>query len=614
MNEGKKSTWGRIFEWAGLRKRSYIWSVILAILSALCGMPPFVLAAFIIRGLLTGGMSFNTMLLYCGLTALFWFLHQLLHALSTTASHKATFYVLGEMRKRALARLERMSLGDVRAYGSGDLKNILVERIDSIETTLAHVIPEFTSNILATVFMFIFVFIIDWRLGLAALATVPIGAFFYLGMMIDYKPNYERTVRATKELNDTAVEYIGGIEVIKVFGKVKGSYERFVAAAKEAAYSYIDWQKKSNLFFCLAMSIVPATLVTVLPLGIHWVGNGSLAQVDFILAVMLTLAIFEPIMVCMSYTDSLGVLDTVMGEITAIIDAPELKRPTTDEAHPKDFSVRFDKVRFAYADKEILHGVDLTFPQGTVSALVGPSGSGKSTIAKLLASYWDVGEGSISIGGADIRKLSPDSFHHLIAYVSQDNFLFDDTVLENIRMGRPEATDEEVVAAAKACGCHNFIMELDEGYQTVVGGSGSHLSGGERQRIAIARAMLKDAPIIILDEATSYTDPENEAILQDSIARLTKGKTLVVIAHRLSTIKDADQIFVVHDGYIEERGRHEELLAKGGLYKSMWEAHLASRDRADGSALEQKTVASAQGGPNNPPDAENPLKGGPAYV
>lgn len=615
MKKQKKSTWGRIFEWAGLRKKSYILSVILAVLSALSGMPPFILAAYIIKGLLAGNMSLGSMLTACGLMALFWFIKQLLHAVSTTESHKATFYVLGVMRKRALDRLERMPLGDIKAYGSGDLKNILVERIDSIETTLAHILPEFSSNILTTVFMLIYVFVIDWRMGLAALATVPLGMVFYLGMMIDYKPNYERTVRATKALNDTAVEYIGGIEVIKVFGKVKGSYERFVEAAREAAYSYINWMQNNNLFFCLASTIVPATLLTVLPLGIHFVGSGSLSQTHFVLTIMLTLAVFEPIMICFSYTDSLGVLQTVMDEITGIIDARVLERPSEDEGSPKDYSISFEDVHFGYGEKEVLHGVSLSMKQGTVNALVGPSGSGKSTIAKLLASYWDVGSGTIRIGGVDIRKLSPETYHRLIAYVSQDNFLFDDTIMENIRMGRPEASDEDVITAAKACGCHAFIEGLEQGYQTVVGGSGSHLSGGERQRIAIARAMMKDAPIIILDEATSYTDPENEAVIQSSIARLTQGKTLIVIAHRLSTVADADQILVVHDGCIEDRGRHEELLARGGLYEKMWKAHISARDSAEQADDAEGSVAQKeQKGKSAPPDNSDTLKGGAVYA
>lgn len=582
MKEKKRSTLNWVLEFAGERKTAYVLSVIFAIMSVLCQMMPFVIIADLIAGLLAGEKDFGAMQKKCGLMAVCWLGKQLFHALSTTESHKATFHVLGTVRKRALERLSVMSLGDVDARGSGNLKNIIVERIDSIETTLAHILPEFTSNLLVTALMLIYIFILDWRMGFAAMITFPVGFIFYMGMMLDYRPNYERTLRATKNLNDTAVEYIGGIEVIKVFGKVRGSYEKFAAAAREGADSYIDWMKKCNIFFSLAMVIVPATLITVLPFGVYFVSKGTLGQADFILIIMLSMALFEPLLTCMSYSDDIHVLDSVMGQITDIIGAKELKRPKTDRAKPRDSSVCFEKVHFGYGEKEVLHGINIFMKPGTVNALVGPSGSGKSTIAKLLASYWDVNSGSIEIGGVDIRDLSAETYHRLVAYVSQDSFLFDDTVMENIRMGNPSASDEQVMEAAKKSGCHDFIMELEHGYQTVSGNAGGHLSGGERQRISIARAMLKDAPVIILDEATAYTDPENEAIIQQSIAKLAAGKTLIVIAHRLSTISDADQIIVVRDGRIEDSGKHEELLERRGLYEQMWKAHISVKDSLEG--------------------------------
>lgn len=237
-----------------------------------------------------------------------------------------------------------------------------------------------------------------------------------------------------------------------------------------------------------------------------------------------------------------------------------------------------DDVRFSYSDKEILHGISMTVRKGEFIALVGPSGSGKSTIARLIASLWDTGSGTITIGGVHIREIPLDEYNKRIAYVSQDNFLFDLTVRENIRLGNQNASDSEVEEAAKKCGCHEFIMELENGYDTVVGTSGGHLSGGERQRIAIARAMLKDADIMILDEATAYTDPENEAVIQRSVARLVEGKTLIFIAHRLSTVKNADRLYVINDRIIEEQGTHDELLKKGGLYSSMWSAHILAKD------------------------------------
>ena len=296
------------------------------------------------------------------------------------------------------------------------------------------------------------------------------------------------------------------------------------------------------------------------------------------MCIILSLGIVGPLLNVMSYTDDLGTVGTVMGEITGILTHPELDRPEVSEAKPTDFSVELENVKFSYHDTEVLHGIDMKMASGSVNAIVGPSGSGKSTVAKLIASLWDVDSGSIKIGGTDIKHIALPEYNRMIAYVSQDNYLFNESVRENIRQGRMDATDEEVEEAARKSGCYDFIMQLENGFDTVVGGSGGHLSGGERQRISIARAMLKDAPVVILDEATAYTDPENEAVIQSSVAKLVAGKTLIVIAHRLSTITDADRIFVIKDGSVAEEGTHAQLLQKKGIYKEMWEAHISVRD------------------------------------
>ncbi len=587
MNKKKpkqKSTFDWVMTFVGQKKGRYILSVALAMLGALCQMLPFLVLAQIIQKLLAGGTPFASYVPQLALLAGLWLLRVIFHSLSTSASHQATFAVLGNIRRQGLAKLARMPLGDVISRGSGELKNILVERVDSIETTLAHVVPEMTSNACVVVATLIYLFCIDWRMALAALITLPLGMFCFMMMFSGYEERYARTVRATKALNDTAIEYISGIEVIKVFGKTRSSYEKLVAAAKESAASYVDWMKKCNVYFTFALNIMPATLLTVLPIGGLLVRGGTLAVSDFILIIILAMGLITPIIGCMKFSDDLGKLGTVMGEVAGIIDADEMPRPQSDEAVLKDSTMALNDVRFGYGETEVLHGVSLTFCSGTVNALVGPSGGGKSTIAKLIASYWDVGSGSITIGGADIRKISADRYHSLVAYVSQESFLFDTTVRENIRMGDLSATDEQVEQAARDCGCYDFIMELENGFDTVVGSGGGHLSGGERQRISIARAMLKNAPIVILDEATAYTDPENEAIIQQSVARLVKGKTLIVIAHRLSTVTDADQIAVVHDGRIEGVGRHSELLCSCPLYEKLWNAHIASKDRLEEAA------------------------------
>ena len=289
------------------------------------------------------------------------------------------------------------------------------------------------------------------------------------------------------------------------------------------------------------------------------------------------MGVITPIITMMSYSDDFRTMGTIFGEVRNILEAPEMLRPESGDV-PDENSLSLNDVRFSYNDKEILHGVTLQIPEGSFTALVGPSGSGKSTIARLIASLWDVDSGSITLGGTDIRQIPQEAYADKIAFVSQDNYLFNMSVRENIRLGRPDATDAEVEEAAKQSGCHDFIMSLENGYDTRVGSSGGHLSGGERQRISIARAMLKAAPIVILDEATAYTDPENEAVIQRSVSELTRGKTLIVIAHRLSTIVDADRIYVIKDGTIDDSGTHEELLSHHGLYETMWKAHMEVRD------------------------------------
>lgn len=574
----KKSTSAWILEWAGQKKSYYVFSVILAIGNVVCKIIPYFIIIDVVKMFLNGSKNFNDYMYDAILIAVSFIIAELFHSLSTTLSHKATFTVLANIRKACCDKLARVPLGYVKDTSSGTLKNIMVERIDSIETTLAHIIPEFTSNLLGPVVILIYFFTIDYRLAFWSLVPIVVGFISYFGMMLDFKPNFEKTVKATKDLNDAAVEYIDGIEVIKAFSKTESSYERFTAAATDYANSFISWMKKCSIYHALMMTITPYTLLTVLPLGAHYVANGTLAVNHFILCIILSLSIAGPLITAFSYTDDLGKIDVIVGEVVGILEQKELERPQKSIDIPRDNSITLKDVKFGYHDQEVLHGVNMSLQAGSVNAIVGPSGSGKSTIAKLIASLWDANSGSIEIGGVNIKNIALRDFNKRIAYVAQDNYLFNETVRENIRQGNPNATDEDIIEVTKKSGCYEFIMQLENGFDTIVGGAGGHLSGGERQRISIARAMLKDAPIIILDEATAYTDPENEAILQNSIAKLVAGKTLIVIAHRLSTVKDSDQLFVVDEGNIVAHGTHDELLETCPLYKDMWTAHISVKD------------------------------------
>ena len=581
MNKGavhKRSPVSWLMELAAPRRWEYLFSVLTALAGVACSLTPYLIMIELIHALLNGTAEQAWCLNRCLVMGAWWVLRYVLHAVSTTLSHHATFHVLANIRMRLLNKLATLPLGTVLEKPSGSYKNVIVERVDSVETTLAHIVPEMTSNIVGAIAVLVLLFAVDWRMGLSMLVVLPLGILCFMTMFNGYEAKFHRAVTATKNLNDTAVEYINGIEVIKAFGQSKTSYARFVSAAKEGADCFIDWMRSCIFGQSAGMAIFPSTLVGILPIGCLLSMNGSLAADQLISVIVLSFGVMQPLITAYSYTDDLAQLGTIVGEVADILEQEDLHRPGTASSQPKDNSIQLKDVRFAYGEKEVLHGVSLRIEPGTVNALVGPSGSGKSTIARLVASLWDVDSGSILLGGVDIRTLPLQECTSRIAYVSQDNYLFDLSVMDNIRMGRKGATDEQVIAAAKKCGCHEFIMSLEHGYQTVCGVSGGHLSGGERQRISIARAMLKDAPIIILDEATSYTDPENEAVIQSALARLIQGKTLLVIAHRLSTVADADRIFVVEDGKIAAQGTQAELLEGCPLYRNMWEAHISVKD------------------------------------
>jgi len=581
----KKSLLSWIFLFAKNKKKYYIASIFFALLRVACGLAPYIVIANIVSELLSGVRDWDVYLKECLVIAAFWFGNVLFHSISTTLSHVATFNVLGNIRKDLCDKLSRVPLGSVLDMPSGALKNTLVERIDSMETTLAHVVPEFTSNLVLPVLMFVYLFHIDWRMGLASLGTLPIGIVAVVLMLAGAQKWFNNTVEKTKILNDTAVEYINGIEVIKAFGKSKSSYDKFVVAAHDGSECFVDWMRKCIWPHAVSIMVVPATLLTILPVGGYFYFQGSITAVDFITIIIISVGVMMPLLTIMSYSDDISKAGVIFGEVGSVLDMKELARPATDKQKPANNSITLKEVRFSYhkgiegeEKKEILHGINMELPEGSFTAFVGPSGSGKSTIARLIASLWDVDSGDIEIGGVNIKDLSLEEYNRRVAYVSQDNFLFDLSVRENIRLGRPSASDAEVEEVARQSGCYDFIMSLEKGFDTIVGGSGAHLSGGERQRIAIARAMMKNSPIVILDEATAYTDPENEAIIQKSVAKLVQGKTLIVIAHRLSTVKDADKLYVIKDGNIDSSGTHQELLEKDGLYHDMWQAHISAKD------------------------------------
>lgn len=567
-----------LLDYASDKKRYYVISILAAIISVASGIIPFYFIADIITKLINHQEAFSDYLLDIIMILVFFLIKGLFHVLSTSLSHIAAFQIIKTTRKRATDSLALASLGDVKDENSGSLKNTLCERIDSTETTLAHIIPEVSSSVLCFLGTFVYLMILDWRMGLFSLIPVVIGIVSYLTMTIGYEKYYKNCIEKTKILNDTAVEYINGIEVIKAFGKSESSYEKFEKAAKEGASCFVEWMRNSNVSFTIAMSVAPYTLLAILPLGGLLFYNGLIPLNTFIVSVLMSIGLIAPLINAMGHADDISKAQVIFKEIDRIVSIKQLARPKVSKALPKDSSISIRNVSFGYKNEEVLHDINLEIKADSQVAFVGPSGAGKSTIAKLIASLWDPNKGDIYIGGVNIKDLTLEDYNKEVSYVSQNNYLFNVSIKENIRMGNLNASDEEVVEICKKCGVHDFIMNLENGYDTVVGDSGSHLSGGERQRISIARAMMKNSKIVILDEATAYTDPENESIIQKSLAELVKGKTVIVIAHRLSTIVNSDDIILVNNGVIEAHGKHQELLEKSELYRKMWNAHIQAKD------------------------------------
>lgn len=574
----KQSPVGRIWELGEKEHGKLITAVILAVIGVACGMAPYFAAAKIIVLLLAKESAFSAYLPWI-LTALAGFIiRTVLYNGALGISHKATFNILKTIRQKLLKKLPRLPLGTVMDTSSGKLKETIVDQVDGMETTLAHLFPEMTANIVAPVLTVIYLFILDWRLALLSLAVFPVAFIFMMSVMGSYSKDYEGAVKATTEMSGSVIEYINGIEVIKAFNQGKNSYTKLADKVRANAQYYYDWMRRSQLGMSMAYAFFPAQMLTILPFGWIFYTHGTLSIETFVTVIILALGMAAPIVAAFNFVDTLALVGTTVSQVDEILNAEEQEHGSKSVEFANR-NIEVNNVSFGYHDdKEILHGVSLTIPQNSMTALVGPSGSGKSTIAKLIAGFWDVKNGSITMGGHDLKEIPLTELYEQTAFVSQDNYLFDDTVRENIRMGRLDATDEEVETAAHNAGCDSFINELEKGYDTSVGGGGAHLSGGERQRIAIARAMLKDAPIVILDEATAYIDPENEAIIQKAVANLVKNKTVIVIAHRLSTITDADNIAVIKDGRVEAQSRHAELLKNCALYNEMWQAHIGAKD------------------------------------
>ena len=553
-------------------------SVFIASIGVIAGIVPYIAASRILVELLKGNEDFKIYSLWLGIGLLSYILKSFLYSMALSVSHKATFSVLKDVRLRMLEKLPKMPLGEIISVPSGNFKQIIVDQVESMEKPIAHLLPEMTSNLLGSLSIFIYLLFLDWRMALLSLVSIPVGMLFMGLVMKNYAVQYEGSVKVNREMNSAIIEYVNGIEVIKTFNQDKRSYAKYKDKVIANARYFYEWMKSCQLPVSLSKNISPTTMITVLPFGWYFYISGSLTAEVFISVIILSLGIAGPLLETINFVDGLAKIGTIANSINLILEGKEQKH-SDREVTIQQYNIDLQNVKFGYEEeKEILHGISLNIKEGTTVAFVGPSGSGKSTLAKLIAGYWDIMEGNINIGGHNLKEIPLKQLYSLTAFVSQDNFLFNESIRENIRMGNLSASDEEVEDIARKSGCHDFIMKMEHGYDTVVGSSGSHVSGGERQRISIARAMLKNAPIVILDEATSYIDPENEVIIKQALSKLIKDKTVIIIAHRLSTITDAEQIFLIENGELVSYGKHDELLEGCELYRNMWNAHIGTKD------------------------------------
>lgn len=577
----QKESWVKIlFSFASPCKGKMTLSVLCAILSVAGGFIPFWAVYEILLAFINQTVTLEGILLWCLVGAVGYLIRCVCYGTSTILAHISAYTILQGIRLKIANRLMKAPLGEVMGRQIGYLKNIIMDKVEDLEPPLAHMIPELTSNLLLPIAIFVWMLAIDWRMSLAVLIAPVLAMIPMFFLMRNYNSQYAAYMEANNHVNSIIIEYMEGIEVVKAFNQSTSSYEKFVGAVQSFKEFTLAWFKSTWKTMNLMMAIMPTTLLGVLPVGLLLVQNRSISPAELAMGIILSLSIVGPLMKATTFINEAKSMEFAVEAANELLNLPILPDSGKIVSIPHN-DIVLDRVFFSYDGSEqndVLQGVSLKMPEGSFTALVGPSGGGKSTVARLIARFWDVTGGSITIGGKNIKELSIRQLSEMVSFVTQDNFLFNCSLKENIRLGNSNATDEEVYAAARAACCDEFIAHLDKGYDTPAGDAGKRLSGGEKQRIAIARAILKNAPIVILDEATAFTDPQNEDKIQKSIMALSKGKTLLVIAHRLSTIQNADQIIVLKKGQIVDCGKQEELLNRCPLYADMWKAHIGAKN------------------------------------
>lgn len=503
-------------------------------------------------------------------------LYAVLYVKGLVLSHRSAFNTLKNLRISLQGKLEKMPLGVIQEKGTGTIKKMFVEDIEAMELVLAHAMPEGFANLAIPLIMIVAMFFVDWKLAILALLSLPLGM---LAMSMMYKSGTSKMgdyYSSAQKMNNTIVEYINGMEVVKVFNRDGESYARYEGDIKNYRDFTLAWYKVCWPWMAIYNSVLPCIALFLLPVGMLFVLQGWAELPDLVLMLCMSFSVGTPLLRALSFAPTLPTVSYKIQQLEALMENEPLEQ-TDAPFQGNDHSIQFEDVHFAYGETEVLHGVSFEAKEGELIALVGESGSGKSTLAKLLVHFYDVNSGCVRIGGQDIRDMSIEALNHEISYVSQEQFLFNISLLENIRLGKPDATNAEVMAAAEKAQCGEFLQRLEKGIYTMAGDGGKQLSGGERQRIALARAILKNAPIVVLDEATAFMDPENEEKMNRAIAEIIEGKTVIVIAHRLHSITGADKICVLKNGDLVSADTHENLLNNCPEYIKLWQA-------AEGSA------------------------------
>ena len=581
----------KVFEYAGSHKKTIHLASFIMLLSVIMGVVPFLFAYQIINPLILGqNLEFTRLVILLAGILICLVLQALLGGLGLNMSHKAAYNTLFGLRTSLQKKMENLPLGAIEEKGTGAIKKMFVDDIGSLEVLLAHSLPEGIANLIVPVMVYIAMFFVDWRLALMSLASIPLSI---VAMMIMYSAGMKKMgpyYMASEKMNNTIIEYVNGMEVVKVFNKQTESYQRFSKDVGDYRDYALAWYKTAWPWMALYSALLPCTIILTLPLGGYFAYMGYVSLSDLILVLCLSLSIGLPLLKALGFLPTMPQLNY---KISALEDALNIEPLKQGENRFKgiDHTISYDNVTFGYQlskmgengqpetyIKNVIHNVSFTAKVGEKTAIVGESGSGKSTLAKLLIHYYDVLEGSISIGGQNLQDMSLKALNKEISYVSQDQYLFNTSLLENIRIGNLSATDEEVIEAAKKAQCMEFLDKLPNGIYSLAGEAGKMLSGGERQRISLARAILKNAPIVVLDEATAYADPENEEKMEAAIAELVKGKTLIVIAHKLPAIVDADQILVMNHGRLVANGKHKDLLESSADYRKLWDATIFSKE------------------------------------